>query len=227
MQRYNQIQRKTNIIDFAAYESNGTAALNRAITSEREKKFWCVTTIFYKDGRVESIISDTIRAFERPENSCRKLKTKEIQTEWFGSQYEAIQYKNNPVHIGKTESAIRNAQKNMALVMDAPFVVFLTIMAIATVFVCVNFLKLQSDGINYRNHIASLESQVLEARMANDNAYENAVSSVDMNEVKQIAVNQLNMHYPKEGEVITYSVNNTDYVRQYAEIPKDIPKQKE
>ena len=109
--------------------------------------------------------------------------------------------------------------RERALRMNVPYVSFLTAVSIATVFVCVNFLQLQAQGISYRNQIASLESQLTELKLANDNAYEETLSSVDMEEVKRIAVNDLGMTYADEGQIITYSNQDGDYIRQYAEIP--------
>lgn len=113
----------------------------------------------------------------------------------------------------------RNRQK--ALQMTMPYVVFLSIAAIATVFLCVTYLKLQAAGITYRSEIASLESRISTMRLANDNAYEDAVSSVNMEQVKEIAVNDLGMTYAKEGQIITYSSQDGDYIRQYGEIPAE------
>ena len=115
--------------------------------------------------------------------------------------------------------ARRNREK--ALRMNVPYVSFLTAVSVATVFVCVNFLQLQSEGISYRNTIASLESQLTELKLANDNAYEEAVSSVNMEEVKKIAVNDLGMTYADEGQIITYNNQEGDYIRQYADIPTE------
>lgn len=116
-------------------------------------------------------------------------------------------------------NARRNREK--ALRMNLPYVVFLTVVSIATVFVCVNFLQLQAQGITYRKEISNLESKLSSMKLANDNAYEDAVSSVNMDEVKSIAINELGMTYASEGQVITYSTQEGDYIRQYQEIPAE------
>ena len=123
----------------------------------------------------------------------------------------------------RREEAQVQAKRNRerALRMNVPYVSFLTAVSIATVFVCVNFLQLQAQGISYRNQIASLESQLTELKLANDNAYEETLSSVDLEEVKRIAVNDLGMTYADEGQIITYSNQDGDYIRQYAEIPAE------
>lgn len=58
-------------------------------------------------------------------------------------------------------------------------------------------------------------------KLANDNAYEQTLSSVDMEEVKRIAVNDLGMTYADEGQIITYNNQDGEYIRQYAEIPTE------
>lgn len=113
----------------------------------------------------------------------------------------------------------RNREKALHITM--PYVLFLTAAAIATVFLCVNYLKLQAKGTTYRNQIALLESNLNTARMANDNAYEDAISSVNMEEIKNIAVNELGMVYANEGQVIFYNSQDGDYIRQYGEIPEE------
>ncbi|MDO4522569.1 MAG: hypothetical protein Q4B57_05405 [Eubacteriales bacterium] len=113
----------------------------------------------------------------------------------------------------------RNREKSQRV--NLPYVAFLTVVSITTVFVCVNYLRLQADGISYRSEIAGLESNLSSLKLANDNAYENAISSVDMEQVKYIAINELGMEYADEGQVITYSNEDGDYIRQYAEIPAE------
>ena len=45
-------------------------------------------------------------------------------------------------------------------------------------------------------------------------------SNVDLDEIKRIAIGELGMKYAKEGQVITYSGEGSDYVRQYGDIPE-------
>lgn len=113
----------------------------------------------------------------------------------------------------------RNRER--ALSMSVPYVAFLAAASITSVCVCIGFLKLQAEGISYRNQIASLESSLSEMKLANDNAYENAISSVDMEQVKEVAINELGMVYADEGQIITYSSREGDYIHQYAQIPME------
>ena len=67
----------------------------------------------------------------------------------------------------------------------------------------------------------ALESTLSEAKLANDSAYEEAISSVSMEQIKEVAVNELGMVYANEGQVIVYSSQKEDYIRQYEEIPQE------
>ena len=50
--------------------------------------------------------------------------------------------------------------------------------------------------------------------------YTKIMSNVDLDEIKRIAIGELGMKYAKEGQVITYSGEGSDYVRQYGDIPE-------
>lgn len=119
-------------------------------------------------------------------------------------------------HLSST--AVRNREK--ALHMTLPYVMFLMAAAVMAVFLCVQYLQLQAQGITYRNEIAALESRLSAVRLANDNAYEEAMSSVNMEQVKETAVHELGMVYASEGQVILYDSQDGDYIRQYGEIPE-------
>ena len=44
---------------------------------------------------------------------------------------------------------------------------------------------------------------------------------MNMEDVKNIAVNDLGMTYADEGQIIIYSNQDGDYIRQYTEIPTE------
>lgn len=100
---------------------------------------------------------------------------------------------------------------------------YIAVMASALVIVCavlMSYVKLQSDITNHVTNISKLESQLNEMKLANDETYTKIMSSVDLEEIKRIAVNELGMKYAEEGQVIQYTGEGNDYVRQYGEIPK-------
>lgn len=101
---------------------------------------------------------------------------------------------------------------------------YLAVMVLATVvvgLVLIGYVRLQSDITNRINHIAKMESELNELKLSNDEMYTKIMSNVDLEEIKKIAINELGMKYAKEGQVITYSGEGSDYVRQYKNIPGD------
>lgn len=100
---------------------------------------------------------------------------------------------------------------------------YIAVMAAAFLIVCgvlMSYIKLQSDITNHVKNISTLESRLNELKLANDETYTKIMSSVDLEEVKRIAVNELGMKYAKEGQVVQYTGEGNDYVRQYSDIPK-------
>lgn len=117
----------------------------------------------------------------------------------------------------RRRAARRNRQRT--LYMSKGYVFFLTVCVAIGALLAVTYVKLQAD-ITYRmKHIAAIESQVSDLRADNDANYKRIVTSVDMNEVKEIAMNELGMHYATEDQVVYYVVEKTNYMDQYEVIP--------
>ncbi len=96
-------------------------------------------------------------------------------------------------------------------------------MAAAFLIVCVvltGYVKLQSNITSHIKNISDLERQLNEMKLANDETYTKIMSSVDLEEIKRIAVSELGMKYAKEGQVVQYTGEGNDYVRQYSDIPQ-------
>ena len=92
---------------------------------------------------------------------------------------------------------------------------------VATLFVCVNYLKVQSDVVQLNKSITALEKQITDLDKEND-ALEAVLEneSYDLETVYQMAVGVLGMVYPNNNEVIYYNNESEGYFRQYQDIPK-------
>lgn len=104
--------------------------------------------------------------------------------------------------------------------MNLGYVTFLVAALLISGFVLINYIQLQSDITNSVKYIASLESSLNSLRQANDEEYSRLMSSVDLEEIKRIAIGELGMTYATEDQVITYANEGSDYVRQFSDIPK-------
>ena len=82
------------------------------------------------------------------------------------------------------------------------------------------YITMQSEITNSVKHISTLESQLNELKQENDEAYNKANSSRDLEEIKKIAIQEYGMQYADQGQIVTYSdEGGNDYVRQNADIP--------
>ena len=98
---------------------------------------------------------------------------------------------------------------------------FLAAAAVCAVILCMMYLKLQSDVMNHSKNITALQSELADLTEANDTAYNAAVDSVNLQEIKDKAMNEMGMVYASEGTVIEYDSPTGSYVKQYSNIPED------
>ena len=103
--------------------------------------------------------------------------------------------------------------------MNLGYISFMIASVLVVCIVLMGYVNLQSDITNRVTHISKMESQLNSMKLENDETYTKIMSSVDLEEIKRIAINELGMKYAKEGQVITYSGEGSDYVRQYDDIP--------
>ncbi len=128
---------------------------------------------------------------------------------------EAIRQK--PKRARNSHTARKNREK--AMFMNPAYVFFLASALIVSGIILMNYIRLQSDITNSINHIAALESELNELKLSNDEEYSRIESSVDLEEIKRIAIEELGMTYAGEGQVVEYASEGSDYVRQIADIP--------
>ena len=116
-----------------------------------------------------------------------------------------------------SNAARRNREK--AARMNPAYVLFLIGAILLTSLVLIGYIRIQADNVAMVENISSLESQLNQLRLENDEEYSRIMSSVDLDEVKRIAIEELGMQYAQEGQVIQVEDTKNDYVRQYKEMP--------
>ena len=116
-----------------------------------------------------------------------------------------------------SRQVIRNRQR--ARHMDMRYVMFLSVCAIMTVMICVHYLKLHAQYTYLQKQSTALQLDLCSLKMENDTVYNEIVSGVDLQKVKKRAIEDLGMTYPKQSQIVTYETPDSDYVKQYSEIP--------
>lgn len=101
------------------------------------------------------------------------------------------------------------------------YTIFLAAAACMVLWSGVNYLQLQAELTGKIKNIASLEMQLENLRKENDDNYTRIMTSVDLDYIKEVAINELGMVYADEDQVILYDGGTRDYVRQNEEIPKE------
>lgn len=76
------------------------------------------------------------------------------------------------------------------------------------------YVKCQSGLINSVDEIASLKNEYENLKKTNDEDLAAINNSIDNEEIRRVAIEELGMHYAAEGQIVAYSENYVnDYVR--------------
>ena len=117
-----------------------------------------------------------------------------------------------------SNSARKNRER--AKHMSAGYVLFLCIAMVVTGIILTNYIGLQSDITNSVKHISTLEKQLNDLKLANAEEYSRITSSVNLEEIRRVAIQELGMQYAEEGQIVSFTSQNNDYVKQMADIPQ-------
>ena len=118
----------------------------------------------------------------------------------------------------RRNAARRNRER--ALHMSRGYVAFLTRCVGVIAFAAVALVQIQSQVTQRMEHIAALESQITDLKADNDARYKEIVTSVDLDYIKEVAINDLGMQYAAEDQIVYYSVENDNFMDQYSDIPE-------
>lgn len=109
--------------------------------------------------------------------------------------------------------------RERALHMNIGYVLFLAGAMTAMGLVLTSYLTLKSDITNSVKHIARLESELNSLKLDNDERENRISSSLNLEEVRTAAIQELGMTYAGEGQIIIINSEDSDYVIQKGDIP--------
>lgn len=104
--------------------------------------------------------------------------------------------------------------------IDLPYLIALVIAACCALYLCVNYLHIQSSITGRIDHIESLEQKVETIKSENDALETRIKTYVDLDYVYKVATEELGMVYANKDQVILYNKTESEYIRQYEDIPK-------
>ena len=115
-----------------------------------------------------------------------------------------------------SHTTLKNREK--ARHMNLGYVLFLSAALALTGFVLIGYIRMQSNITSSVKQISKLESQLNSLKLSNDEQLSRVESSIDLEEIRRIAITELGMTYAGEGQIIEIPDDGSDYVRQYTEI---------
>ena len=118
----------------------------------------------------------------------------------------------------KTLSHHARRNRERAQHMNPAYVMFLTLAMTLTVFACIQYLRIQSEVTSKVKEISVLEMRLNELKAENDDTESRIKGAVDLEEIKFKAMHELGMQYASEGQIVAYSAEDTDYVRQLIDV---------
>lgn len=117
-------------------------------------------------------------------------------------------------HVLQQERLQGKTSANFALV--ASVAVFMLVMG----GLCFHYIQLQTE-VNTRIHRIEQKKKQIEVLKQKNDALQNAINaSLDPEKIYTMATEELGMVYPGENQVIEYKKQESEYVRQYENIPK-------
>lgn len=113
------------------------------------------------------------------------------------------------------------AKRNQAreLRMSRRYVAFLAVAVSITCLVCAAYVHLQADITTRMSNISALEKEIADLKTDNDTTLKRVNTSINLNEIKEKAIAELGMVYAAPDQIAYYSIEDSDYMTQYEEIP--------
>ena len=147
-------------------------------------------------------------------NTARQLNAQPVRKE----RIDRTKIEEERLRKSRRAAARRNRER--AMYMSPARVMFLSACVGLSVFAAVSLVQIQAQTTQRMKHIASLESQLTDLREDNDAKYKEIVTSVDLNYIKDVAINELGMTYASEEQVVYFSIENENFMDQYSDIPE-------
>ncbi len=110
--------------------------------------------------------------------------------------------------------------RRRAAKMNIRYVAFLAVETVAALAICIGYLQLRAEVDGRAGRVGRMETQLKDAEAENDAAYNQVMKSVNLEEIRRIAIEELHMVYANNSQVIFYDAEESDYVRQYEDIPE-------
>lgn len=122
-------------------------------------------------------------------------------------------------HRESKEILKRRRNQEKALSMNLPYVAALVAASCCALYICVNYIRLQSGMTARMDTIKELEQKLNTLKTENDTLETRINIYVDLDYVYKVATEELGMVYANKDQVLMYDKTESEYVRQDEDIP--------
>lgn len=105
--------------------------------------------------------------------------------------------------------------------MNAGYVVFLALASIITMIVCVSYIQVHSTVTKGTKTITSMQQELSDLKEANNAKESSVMNSINLEQVRDKAVNELGLVYAGDDQILEYENPNDSYVKQIEQIPEE------
>lgn len=111
-------------------------------------------------------------------------------------------------------SAEVKKNREKARYMNVGYMLFLGLALVVSAYILVNYIQMQAELTNLTKSVAAKKSMLIDLRTDNEEEYNRIVSSIDLEEIKRVAIGELGMSYAEEGQIVEYEDKEGDYMRR-------------
>lgn len=133
--------------------------------------------------------------------------------------YEPERRAKEPARPKKVSRQVKN-NRRLAMGMNKPYVIFLAVVAVLMLAICVNYVQLRSELMSRSKNINALQEELSALSEENLTKYNVIMDSVNLEEVREKAINEFGMTYASEEQMVEYDNPTGDYIKQYDQIPE-------
>lgn len=105
--------------------------------------------------------------------------------------------------------------------MSIPYCIFLAAACILTLVLGAYYLQQQALSTSSQKKIALLEEELAEMKKENTDDLNRIETSINLEEIRDIALNELGMVYATQDNVVLYKKTDRNYVSQHEELPQE------
>lgn len=151
----------------------------------------------------------------------RRMQTIKTQSYTYGTAARKLSTVPAARPERETQRRQTPVRKEKKATMTFQYVAFLAAATLVTLVLCVGYLQLRAEVDGRIKNIGVMELELKDAKTENDANYNYVMKSVDLEEIRKTAIEELGMTYATKDQVVLYESEESDYVRQYEEIPEE------